>query len=47
MGTKSHALFNISVFFRALCLSEYFKNSTIFFTPLYLTDIQAVAKPRF
>ncbi len=47
MGTKSHALFYISGFFRSLRLSEYFKNSTIFFAPLYLTDYHVIAKLGF
>ena len=47
MGTKSRALFYISGFFLPLRLSEYFKESVIFFASLYLTDYQAVAKPRF
>lgn len=47
MGTKSRALFYISGFFLLLRLSEYFKTRTVFHTSLYLTDYQAVAKPRF
>lgn len=47
MGTKSRALFYISGFFLLLRLSEYFKTRIVFHTSLYLTDYQAVAKPRF
>ena len=47
MGTKSHALFYISGFLRPLRLSEYFKDSIIFLSSLYLTDYQVVEKLGF